>query len=333
MKITVVAYICTYGGASVLAKAMSQHTEHDVTLIYHDPDRYDFHLKYDGLCWADDPAGCVERLLDADVLLFAGTPSVWRFMHQRIQGTKYGGACTDAWLKKKPTFVLVTDTWFYREPQKHNSILSKYRVYPFIMPDLLPYLQQELHQKYCLYYQSIEEPETAGLRAKDRIILCHSPGHPLRYAHKGTPDIVRIFDTLHQANRGKVDWQLITGMKHDKCLRAKAAAHIFVDQIVEQPSTDGFPEYHGGVGKSGLEAMRLGCVTLASGSLPPDMDIAFAPPAIRVDKNSLLPQLERLIASPELLTEVSRQQLQWAKTYTTPQYVASHVTKWMEQEG
>ena len=325
MRICVVAYYCTYAGAAQLARALHRFTSHSVQLVYKRPDRYGFHMLHPAVAWDDDPEGVVDAVQRADVLLFAGTPSVWKFFERFIYYHPHAAFGSDpyAWLAKRQTATFVTDSWFYEDPPRYNRMLQDTGGVVFMMPDLEPYYEGLIPP--VPYYQPVETPKVPKA---DRLTICHSPGGKADSDLKGSRAVARVIGQLREEHT--FDYQVLSGLSHAQCLQAKGRAHLFIDQMVDRPAGDGFPRYRGGLGKSGLEAMRMGCVVVTSGD-PPDLPGALADPPVAWVRGAA--ELYRCLAhvlplwGTERWREMYKESYAWAKQYTDPEWVARHVVE------
>jgi hypothetical protein len=154
---------------------------------------------------------------------------------------------------------------------------------------------------------------------KNKIITAsHSPFTKTRFKLKGTDKIVDIF------NKYNVNYDLIYNDNWTNCIQRKAKTHIFVDQIECTYFVDmGDNVWKGGVGKSGLEAMKLKCLTISSGQyISKEIPI---PPVAWCDVNTYEKVFEKYLKDEQARNNMIEQQYQWAQKYLDPDFCAKRV--------
>ena len=188
------------------------------------------------------------------------------------------------------------------------------------MPDLMPYVAGWLDDVHP-FYQVVTAWPAEDVSTRDTITLGHSPASPQKQAMKGTPQIKRAFKKVVRTFPN-ARAEIIVGLSHKQCLEKKREMSIFVDQVVS-PDLPGVPGgarmgYTGGLGKSGLEAMMVGCSVLTSGIV--DCQGEFEnPPVISVSAETLLSRLVSLVKSPDALRSNAENCLKWARKHLVPE--------------
>jgi hypothetical protein len=140
-----------------------------------------------------------------------------------------------------------------------------------------------------------------------------------RTSEKGTQQILWTFKQL------KLNYDIIMGRPWKECMIRKAKCHIFVDQISCQPDDiwDLPKDWKGGLGKSGLEAMLLRCLTISRGNFQ-DYDIP-KPPVVECLPETLKDILEVYVKDENKRLNKIKEQYEWAKTYLDPDFCAKRI--------
>ncbi len=152
------------------------------------------------------------------------------------------------------------------------------------------------------------------------VLISHSPFGPGKFKEKGTDEII---ETVKE-----YDFDLITGVSWNKCLIRKAKSHIFIDQI-DHYDRDKFKftdkDYvWPALGKSGIEAMHLGCLVITHGK-GYDTDIP-APPVAWCNGN-FKEVLEYYIKNEKERTKLAAEGKEWALKYACYDFAAQQVLK------
>lgn len=144
--------------------------------------------------------------------------------------------------------IFITGTMYYRKSERWNHFMDDHNIYPrFCQPELMRYGSKNIQMLHPMEYNDIDQTKNK------RITICHSPGLAKRFRKKGGDKIIQ---GLERAKKEvDFDFKFIYGIPLYECLEVKAKSHIFIDQI--------FLEV-GGLGKNGLEALSLGCITMSS---------------------------------------------------------------------
>jgi len=147
----------------------------------------------------------------------------------------------------RPT-IFITGTMYYRKPAKWNNFMDEHDIYPrFCQPELMKYGSKNIQMLHPMQYDEIDKTK------HKRVTILHSPGLAKRFRKKGGDKIIQGIKMAKK--EVDFDFKFIYGLPLYECLKKKAKAHIFIDQIFLDV---------GGLGKNGLEALSLGCVTMSS---------------------------------------------------------------------
>ena len=210
--------------------------------------------------------------------------------------------------------IIITDGRFARYPDKYNSRLTGWDV---LTTACKRHFREPLPVK--TYYQPFDLSHIAT-RKSEQLTIAHSPFGPMKYREKGTEQI------LSTCAKIGVKLDLITGVNWDMCLNRKAKSHIFVDQI-DHYDRHKFafrdPQYvWPALGKSGIEAMHLGCCVITHGK-GYDTDIP-APPVAWCNGN-FQEVLKYYIKNEKERKEMAEEGRKWALRYASYDFAARNV--------
>lgn len=212
--------------------------------------------------------------------------------------------------------IIISDGRYARNPDRYNKLFKGMDV---IATGCKRHFREPLPVK--TYYQPFD---LSGIdqTKNERLTISHSPFVPVKFREKGTHKILDVIADLD------VEFDLITGIKWDKCLQRKAKSHIFVDQIDHYDRAKfkfKSPDYvWPALGKSGIEAMHLGCLVITYGR-GYNTDIP-APPVVWVTDN-FKEVLEYYIYNPKERRELAEKGKEWALKYATPEFMAKTVLR------
>ena len=198
-------------------------------------------------------------------------------------------------MRKLPTYVwknmtaILTDSTYLLGSNVWNKKLKGMDVWA--MPDLAGLAGTDK-----IYYQPFVLPE---LNVKKTEFICHTPFHPTKVIEKGTNRIVEACRNLGYPIT------VVLGKTWRETIDIKARHEICIDQIYR------------GLGKSGLEAMLLGCATIAG--VKPKLSEA---PAVWTDEVNIEKDIAWTIKNKE---EVVKKQMAWAKENLDPSKTAKKI--------
>lgn len=212
----------------------------------------------------------------------------------------------------KKVKIIVTDGRYALNPAYYNKQFKGYEIF---LNACKTHWGAGIHYKE--FYQPFDLSEYDMTKNKE-LTIAHSPFSEKKFNQKGTLQIRNIVRELG------VKFDLITNVSWEESIRRKAKAHIFVDQIShfrDKILTSGGYVWSA-LGKSGIEAMHLGCMTLTRGK--EHSGLIPTPPIVWVDKN-LKQRLVEFIDDKQKIKNMAQLQKQWALTYATPDYAARNV--------
>jgi len=211
----------------------------------------------------------------------------------------------------KRVTIIITDSYFFRKGKYWDKFLKLKNVDVLIMPDLVKYLSPGI--SYRPFYQYIPISHDYKIVKNNNITISHSPGFKLKTDQKGTKAICRILKGYNL--------DIISGVTWQECVNRKSKSHIFIDQI---PHENNF-NYNGALAKSGLEAMLVNCLTIASGQMAPTEPFFESPPVILADENNLKSIIDYYISSPEQIVSMANKQLLWARKNLSKDFVKRNI--------
>ena len=208
--------------------------------------------------------------------------------------------------------IVITDGHFACSPAYYNNMFTQYDV---LTTGCKRNFRGDLPTK--TYYQPFDLSMFDKMK-NDHLTIGHSPFSKSKFREKGTGEIIKSTD--------KYNFDLITGVSWKECLIRKAKCHIFVDQI-DNDDRDKFKFTTKGyvwpaLGKSGLEAMHLGCLVITGGK-GYDTDIP-APPVAWCDGN-FKEVLEYYIKNESERLKLATEGQAWALKYSTYDFAARNV--------
>lgn len=216
----------------------------------------------------------------------------------------------------KRTHIVITDGKFPRTPDYYNNIFN-FRGFDVLTTGCKRHFREPHPVK--TYYQPFDLSHIDQTK-NDKLTITHSPFVSTKYKEKGTDEIINVCND-------KLD--LITGVSWDECLQRKAKSHIFVDQI-DHYDRDKFkfksPDYvWPALGKSGIEAMHLGCCVITYGK-GYNTEIP-APPVVWVTKETFREKLDYYIHNRADREELAQRGREWALKYASYDFAAQNVLR------
>jgi len=285
MKIAVLAYLATYCNAPAVAAALAARG-HEVTLCLRQRDVYGFSCAFEPtLLGAGVEAAQRDAVRRADRLVLCGLPALTMQLPPLTRETKPGA-------------ILLGDSHLLRDPAAANAALAASGLAVLAMPDKLPYLT--VPARWFFPPTAIPSVETRRNPKGERgVVVGHSPGKASRRAWKGTDQIVAVLGRVSEGHDIRVE--ILRDATHEQCLVRKATYDIFIDQLCPATSVPGGPEYRGGLGKSGLEALAAGATVVTSGRAEdyagrgdPPILFANAPEQLEALLEKLLKETEKV---------------------------------------
>ena len=284
----------SYGGISFIAN----HIEDSCTILVHSV-RKDFDSMIDNKFYYNkNNKLCLDILSKSKRIIVFGAISL-----NSINLSNY---------KDKELILVITDSTFLKKNTNINNFLINNRnIKVLIMPDLIPFIDKKI--KYKPYFQHIDIDINQQIKKYEELTFSHSPGLKYKSNLKGSKFIE---DTLK-------DQKLI--VIHNKtwseCIEIKKKTHIFIDQMIINNEY----KYAGGIGKSGLESILLKNILITSA--PPLITEPYFdnPPSINIHPKELKTTINKLINNPDKMKEMSQKQYEWAKKYTSLEFVKNNI--------
>lgn len=228
----------------------------------------------------------------------------------------------------KITFF-ITDHWYMRDrTQNNNKIQDALKdveeLENLVMPDCVPYVIKD-GLSFKPYYQHIPFEMKDNINKYKELTVSHSPGLKKKCNHKGTAEIERVCKKLN------IKLEIISGCTWEESIKIKQKSHIFVDQIInDQFRKELGIDYFGGIGKSGLEAMKCNCLTITSGysgSMIGNSEHPAPPVDVVKDENDLEKLLSYYKDNLDSLKVKATKQKEYADKYTSFDFVLNNVDK------
>tara|TARA_R110002020_G_scaffold326682_1_gene542302 strand:- start:1612 stop:2520 length:909 start_codon:yes stop_codon:yes gene_type:complete len=284
----------SYGGISFIAN----HIENSCTILVHSV-RKDFNSMISNkLFLRKNTRECNDILNNCKRIIVFGTISL-----DNINISKY---------RNKEIILIITDSTFLKKNDSINKfLLNNNFIKVLIMPDLIPYINDKI--RYKPYFQHINIDTDQPIQKYEELTFSHSPGLKYESDLKGSKFIEKIL----------YDQKLIVikNKTWSECVETKKKTHIFIDQMIINNEF----KYSGGIGKSGLESMLLKNILITSA--PPLITEPFFenPPSINIKPDDLRKTIDSYIGDFERIKSVSNKQFEWAKKYTSLNFVKNNI--------
>ncbi len=335
MKICVISECGNWGPFDTVCNSINHYTKHQVTLVMKKHDQYGFSSLSDSFAYFfyKDKDYSIKSIVEADCLFLFGLPTIEKFIPDMFLKLrfwkKYGVSNPEKVVKSKKIIYFAGCSKLLSDNDYTNNLYGQWNIdVLFHTMELNDYIKVKVNKilPYLppMSINTFAEIREANKKEDNNIVLCHSPGTKFEQNCKGTMTITQCFEKM-KSKYNNVSYNIIHGMVNRQCLENKAKSHIFIDQLVDGKLYNVDPPYLGGVGKSGIEGMLLGCASMTS-----YRNLYCEPyfpkcPIIQIDNNNLESKIEELILNKDLRVEIARKQLEWASTYFSEEFFASHV--------
>tara|TARA_B100001093_G_scaffold520232_1_gene613835 strand:- start:12055 stop:13989 length:1935 start_codon:yes stop_codon:yes gene_type:complete len=223
------------------------------------------------------------------------------------------------------TFFL-TDHWYIRDKKlNNNTIYNELKKVEnlkiLVMPDMVPYIKNVFN--YKIYYQCIPFNNYNNINKLNELTVAHSPGLKKNVDHKGTSIIEKV------CNKLKIKLIIISGVSWEESVNIKKNCHIFIDQFITKKTREELQiDYYGGIGKSGLEAMKCESLTITSGyngSMLGTIEHPSPPVDIVKSEDELYKLLLFYKNNPDIIKINAKEQKKYADKYTSFNFVLNNV--------
>ena len=210
--------------------------------------------------------------------------------------------------------VVITDGRYARNPDYYNQ---EFKGFDVLTTGCKRHFREPLPVK--TYYQPFDLSLFSLNKNKD-LTISHSPFVKSKYKEKGTLEII---DSTNGYNL-----DLITGLSWKACIERKARSHIFVDQI-DHYDRDKFkfksPDYvWPALGKSGIEAMHLGCLVITYGA---EQKTEIPSPPVAWCNGNFKEILDYYIKNERERIEMAMAAREWALKYASYDFAAQNVLR------
>ncbi len=327
----VVGHYASFAGAGELVRAIRGLPGWTCDFIVSRKDEgTEFWRKYEALLWSElsrlDRWRLRRAIRRADVALVAGTCALdlWSrvalggkdkrqdFSQKRLDKAvpKLASHC-----KRHRTAVIVTDSPFLEQPAWWQDVYARLEgLRVLAMPDKMPLFERG---DVVPYWPPVEIPANVPERLRDTLRVGHSPSKASRRGVKGS-DLIE--DTCRKLG---VHLEVVSGLSHDEAIERKRHFDLFIDQVPE--FMFGETGWHGGVGKSGLEAMAFGCAVMASGSIAETEPVLPMPPILWTRFDRFEKDFAEALSDPERVRAAGRASRRWIEEVASPDAVVRHV--------
>jgi len=262
--IAIFAYDTSFGNAHLVKKAFS--VLDDTALVTHDVDpwRAEIQDDVDAILVRDGPEKCQQILDYADKHFLIGASSL------KILDAIGCQPLEDA-------TIWYTDSPYLRQSEIYDKEAVAYGIKKiFAMPDLIHLAPEGTRP---LLHPVVMANFLNENRGNEKRIIAHSPRDNVKRQQKGSEEIEKAILSVMKSY--DFEYRCIMHVSNRECLEKKAQSHIFIDKVVTIDET--CKRLRFGLGKSGLEAMSLGCVTMCAMHLSSFTDGYFdRPPVIKV---------------------------------------------------
>ena len=339
MNICIVSNSGEWGPQHIVYNSIKNNTNYDVTSILRKHDLYGFSdmcesfslfFFKDGI--EPEKEECICSLIKSDYIFIFGLTTIKTFFNILFKSKfwkKYKIRNPEKFIKTKKIIYFASSSVWARDNKFANE---KCREWPidvlFYNLELKEYIKIEARKvvPYAPPIVSRYFPIFTKRQFDGSVILCHSPGDKFNSEkdEKGTRFIIKCFEELSK-KYSNVSYKIIHGVTNNECIKIKSQCDIFVDQVVDASVYNADPPYLGGQGKSGIEAMLLGCLTMTS-----YRDLNSEPyfpttPIIQADKQNLLETIEKFITNKDERKKNSAKQKKWVEDYLNEEFFAKYI--------
>lgn len=330
-SVAIVAHYASYAGAGEICNEFRRRRGWNARLIVDRRDEHQgFWKEYSPIYWPDLEPPARQRLTRevsrATLTIVAGTSSLdlWTRILSGApeRRTSFRREAVDAALpgfyqhcRKRPTALLVSDSVYLADATHWNEQFARLRgLHLFVMPDLLPFADAK---RAIPFWPVVDCRAFALPHAQREVTVGHSPSKAGRRAQKGTDFIEEV------CTRNGIPLEVVTELPYKEALAKKARFSIFVDQVSDRIFAD--RSWHGGLGKSGLEALALGCSVITSGNVASTQPWFADPPVVWTDRQRFEADVLALVRDPDRVRELGAAGRAWSETVSAPQAMVDHV--------
>jgi len=309
MKIVVIAEDPSFGASANLVNALRKQY-HSVVFVFKNNDPKEFWKKVPDKVVTIGRRPVLATMPDLSIVVGS---KAWDW------GMEFEGQGPNI-KPNQPTTVILTDSHYLRNYDRLNVEFDAAGVNVMAMPDLMPYRQG---RPTAIYYPPFNLCNHKR-KKNDHFTICHSPGPKAATNEKGTLQIREQVQRFLHNNPG-AEYIEITGKTHAESIEIKSKAHVFIDQLV--PPGVKPNGYAGGLGKSGVEAMQLGCYTITNRTEHGNYLNYFDQ-----EKETLADHLQHVYNNRKELRNRAKAQKGWSQHNTTFDMVALNVLRTIQNK-
>lgn len=329
MRVVLWAETILYGGAAFLIKGLNKYCDASLCVLNNEPYRYGpentkvFYFR-------KDRKKIKTMLKECDAIIVSASISLRYLME--IVGFKN--------LQSKPIILLIGDSHYCNNCNKFvkpllgrvdggfNKLFKENGIKIFLMPDKYQFYDGSP----IPYFPPIKISKSNIFPKNKELTVLHLPGSSHKQYEKGTSEILETFERI-KAERSDVNFVVPPKIDWKNCMKLKSQSHIYIDQLVKGNDNAGNWRYRntsgiiydGGLGKAGIESMYVGALTMASGNDIDTEPYFPKPPVVWVDRNSFEHVLRGCLLDEQGMYYTIKKQVDWARTYTTPKFVAKMI--------
>lgn len=245
----------------------------------------------------------LKNIPKAEHYIFAGSGVLTRVDIDKLNGRKT---------------VIISDSHYLRQKKDIDQIIKDHNIEVFCMADLWEFCDFE--KKVFVHPMPRFHLNTDKANT---FTICHSPYKKVNTNQKGSAQIGSRCRAFLESNEIKGTYIEVVDKTWGETLLIKSKSHFFIDQISYKNHLIDF-DYKGGIGKSGLEAMLLKCLTFSSGDKI-ESDIEEFPFIQVWGEGDLQEKLKFYYNEKEFSKKVIEEQYQWAKKYTDLEFVTNRL--------
>ena len=334
MNICIISNSGAWGPIHTIYNSLNNHSDNKISAVLkiHDPYGFSKMCRPFALFYNKSKEFSIKAIIEADCLFIIGLRALTDFLPEMFRSRfwrKYKISDPENYIKSKKIIYFAACSKLLKENEITNNIYSQWPIDVFFHAiDLKDYVKTK-SRKLLPYVppMSLKYYDIPDKKKIDReIVLAHSPGCKFDSSDdvKGTAFIKRCFENLVKKYTN-LSYKIIHGVPHEDSIKIKHSCDIFVDQIIDESLYNIQPPYLGGQGKSGIEAMAVGCLTLTSYRNLNSEPFFENTPIIKVGKNNLEKIIEKFILDKELRQRMAQKQKEWVKNYLSEEFFASYI--------
>jgi len=296
--VTILCKVTSYGAADNLWRAfVSQGIPSNLLCLNYDKKRG----RAGTLLTKKNKDFWLEELKKGDTYTIIVSANTLIMLNLLLGGSKRSFKCLEGHMKefKNPPAVFWTGTKYRDNYELFNEVADSFGIrFRFALSDLVRLSPENIQLLHTMEYPDIKKKKSK------KFTISHSPGSEERSRmYKGTPEIeegIRL-----ASSEVKFVYDHISRVSNVRCLNRKAKSHIFIDQIETSI---------GGIGKNGMEAIALDCVTMSSWTTFRPND--FYPPhpvVVVTSADKVRKHIISLVRNKDIYERLKEETIKWKK--------------------